>query len=423
MNNVISSFVEVSGEAVPDQDFTISDTLQNTTLEIASGVGAITVSGVNDLIETDKENSINISISSADIYGDDQIEYAEITTLASEAGIEANNLKVFYSIDIEQLDSNSGSFTALVDLNESYDTTVIDDNTYLTFYIPIAASYQGMDNYVVYRYHEGEVDTLTTTANDYGEYIELIDNGATLLVKASKFSLYGVAFYDNEVVATTTTTSSSSGGGSLSFDVSFDLNGGTGSAESYTPDKNSTITLPTDITKDGYVLAGWENSRTGEFYAVGSEFTMSSQDANFVAVWEVATASYFTLYYSSDGATIQSDVDIASGSTVEIASFDLQKDGYVFAGFRSDYDGVLYQSGEEFKMPSDDVVMTCEWQEVVAGEIVTDSSSTCIWWIILVIVIIFVFFIFFIIWKRKKDEEEEEELEELEEAGTGRMER
>ncbi|MFI3163456.1 MAG: hypothetical protein R3Y65_03310 [Bacillota bacterium] len=101
----------------------------------------------------------------------------------------------------------------------------------------------------------------------------------------------------------------------------------------------------------------------------------------------------------------------------------MQKDGYVFAGFRSDYDGVLYQSGEEFKMPSDDVVMTCEWQEVVAGEIVTDSSSTCIWWIILVIVIIFIFFIFFIIWKRKKDEEEEEELEGLEEAGTNRMER
>jgi hypothetical protein len=65
--------------------------------------------------------------------------------------------------------------------------------------VPLDVSLQGKKEYVVYRYHGSAVDAITTTANEQGEKIELIDGGKTLKMSVKKFSTYAIAYPDTIV--------------------------------------------------------------------------------------------------------------------------------------------------------------------------------------------------------------------------------
>ena len=93
----------------------------------------------------------------------------------------------------------------------------------------------GKKNMVVFRYHNGKVDTLTQNPNADGEFIEVKDG--TLVIHAKKFSTYGVG-YDAIPV------------------VRFQTDGGS-TVASLELDAGSKITKPADPTKDGYVFRGW----------------------------------------------------------------------------------------------------------------------------------------------------------------------
>jgi len=64
--------------------------------------------------------------------------------------------------------------------------------------IPLDDSLQGKKDYFIYRYHGAVVDVITTTANEQGEKIELIDDGATLKMSVKQFSTYAIAY--NEAI-------------------------------------------------------------------------------------------------------------------------------------------------------------------------------------------------------------------------------
>nr|WP_320025274.1 leucine-rich repeat protein [uncultured Acetobacterium sp.] len=60
--------------------------------------------------------------------------------------------------------------------------------------IPLDDSLQGKKDYFIYRYHGAAVDVITTTANEQGEKIELIDDGSTLKMSVKQFSTYAIAY-------------------------------------------------------------------------------------------------------------------------------------------------------------------------------------------------------------------------------------
>ncbi|MBU4439864.1 MAG: hypothetical protein KJ779_09870, partial [Firmicutes bacterium] len=62
--------------------------------------------------------------------------------------------------------------------------------------IPLDASQQGKTEYVVYREHASKVDMITTTANEQGEKIELIDGDKVLKMSVINFSTYAIAYTD-----------------------------------------------------------------------------------------------------------------------------------------------------------------------------------------------------------------------------------
>ena len=77
-------------------------------------------------------------------------------------------------------------------------TGLIELPKLLTFYFDIDSTMQGKQSYVVYRYHQAYIDTLTTTPNEDGEYIEVSEDGTKLILHAKKFSTYAVGYSDEE---------------------------------------------------------------------------------------------------------------------------------------------------------------------------------------------------------------------------------
>lgn len=51
-----------------------------------------------------------------------------------------------------------------------------------------------MKSYVIYRYHDGGVDVISTTKNADGEYIELSKDGKQLTLYIKKFSEYAIGY-------------------------------------------------------------------------------------------------------------------------------------------------------------------------------------------------------------------------------------
>lgn len=84
--------------------------------------------------------------------------------------------------------------------NEDIQVTTVDDTGMLletTVLLPEAL--QGKGGYTVYRLHEGAVQTLTTTPNEHGEYIEISADKASITIHARLYSEYVIAYQEAPV--------------------------------------------------------------------------------------------------------------------------------------------------------------------------------------------------------------------------------
>ena len=157
------------------------------------------------------------------------------------------------------------------------------------------------------------------------------------------------------------------GGGSVSespeqYTVSFDRNGGTGTAPSdIVCDKNSSITLPTGdgLEKAGYSFAGW-NDGNGTLVA-GSSYT-PSRSITLAAVWN-ATPSIFTVSFAAgEGATGTVPSAITQTAAHEAITLpskgDLVKTDCNFQGWT---DGTnTYAAGNPYT-PLSNITLTASW--------------------------------------------------------------
>ncbi|MFA6678809.1 MAG: InlB B-repeat-containing protein, partial [Acholeplasmataceae bacterium] len=138
------------------------------------------------------------------------------------------------------------------------------------------------------------------------------------------------------------------------YTISFDSNGGSAVA-SITASYGTTISAPTNPTREGYLFGGWYTSLSYD-----EEFTfttMPAKDMTLYAKWDIEA---YSIIYMSDGSTYYTLTQ--DYNTPILAPADPNKIGYTFGGWYTD---AGCTTGNEFtlpaKMPAYDTTVYAKW--------------------------------------------------------------
>ena len=126
-----------------------------------------------------------------------------------------------------------------------------------------------------------------------------------------------------------------------------------------TADDGYVLTLKAAPVREGYVFKGWSDGE--QTYQSGDEYTITA-DVVFEAVWNEL---YY--YYYDRNDDVPTDLDISllpkaeNGTELEVGPA-IERDGYVFAGWRVDKN--IYQPGDSYTITKD-TVFTAIWKVLV----------------------------------------------------------
>jgi uncharacterized repeat protein (TIGR02543 family) len=138
--------------------------------------------------------------------------------------------------------------------------------------------------------------------------------------------------------------------------VTYDLQGGSGSAPVQTDLPNAGSFVIADApTRDGYTFAGWSDGT--EIYPAGDTYVVGQVDLVFTATW---TATSHVVIYDLNGAAGLAPTQLAkvTDSTFIVATGPSNA-GYTFSGWS---DGTnVYQPGATYTVSSVNVTMTAQW--------------------------------------------------------------
>jgi uncharacterized repeat protein (TIGR02543 family) len=148
--------------------------------------------------------------------------------------------------------------------------------------------------------------------------------------------------------------------------VTYDLNGGSGSAPSTVTGKTigQIVTLDsTTATKAGYSFGGWLIG--GVTYPAGANYTIATADVTPVAVW---SASTYAISYNGNGATsgtVPPSGTFTTGGSYTASSNTgiLAKTGFTFAGWNTtaNGDGTSYAEGATNVTTTADLILYAKW--------------------------------------------------------------
>jgi len=118
-----------------------------------------------------------------------------------------------------------------------------------------------------------------------------------------------------------------------SYTVSFDANGGTGSALNVTQDYGTEVTLPTmGFVKTGYTFIGWNTAPNAT--TVLSSYYVSAADMTLYAVYEIG---FFWICFDANGGTgFEECVQVRQGDAIPLPTKDFTKTGSTFIGWNTD---------------------------------------------------------------------------------------
>lgn len=149
------------------------------------------------------------------------------------------------------------------------------------------------------------------------------------------------------------------------YSVTFDLNGGVGSAPILDSQKvGGTVNVPESvITKDGFNFLGW--TYNDKLYVAGDTFIMPEGNVTLVATWDPITPVYSVIFDINGGvgdAPVLADQE--AGAKVIIPVNSVTKEFYAFGGWR--YNSIVYNEGDSFTMPAEAVTLTAIWNQLDA---------------------------------------------------------
>ena len=168
----------------------------------------------------------------------------------------------------------------------------------------------------------------------------------------------------------------------VTYTVSYNSNGGTGTVPSLTVSDGQTITLPggSGLSYSGYTFAGWTAiSTNGTYYYIGQSYTVSG-NVTFYAVWDYTGGSTYTVTFNANGGTGTPPPSRLVGSTSSItlpSGSGLSRTGYTFAGWSTSSEPNetnTYTSGSSYSMYYSNVTFYAAWQ-VNSNTITFDTNG------------------------------------------------
>jgi len=212
--------------------------------------------------------------------------------------------------------------------------------------------------------------SLTKTGYAFSGWNTSADGSGTARTVASTFSVgsANVTLYAVWVAAPT-------------FTVTYDANGGTGTAptdsNAYTASSTVNVSSIGTLTKTGYAFNGWNTSANGSgtARAASSTFSIGSANVTLYAVWVAG----YTVTYDANGGTgtvpIDSNAYLAS-STVTVSGIStLTKTGYALTSWntQSNGSGTAYATSSTFVIGSANVILYAQW--TVAYYVTYDGNT------------------------------------------------
>ena len=220
----------------------------------------------------------------------------------------------------------------------------------------------------LYLYNSGEVKMYSKTIlpqKDYFRYTSIVPGrlGA------------GNYYYEWEFVYSTGSSTNSNNtlqGGKVSFNVtdltyniSYNANGGSGAPSTQSKYHGSTLTLRSaKPTRTGYIFKGWSTSSTATkaSYQPGDNYT-SNSNVTLYAVWE--KIQYNISYDANGGSGAPSDQSKYYDSTITLRSGKPTRKGYLFKGWstRSTALSADYQPGDRYSSNSN-LTLYAVWEQI-----------------------------------------------------------
>ena len=157
----------------------------------------------------------------------------------------------------------------------------------------------------------------------------------------------------------------------ITFDVSYNANGGTGAYNDPDIASGTQYTVKTQgetgITRTGFNFTGWNTDAggSGTAYAPGSQTTITG-DLALYAQWEPIT---FDVDYNANGGTGQhSDNDLADGSQYTVktqAETGITRANYNFTGWNTEAGGggTAYTAGSQITI-TEDLTLYAQWTPI-----------------------------------------------------------
>ncbi|WP_409969218.1 S-layer homology domain-containing protein [Bengtsoniella intestinalis] len=195
-------------------------------------------------------------------------------------------------------DETVGMYLA-IDITKTVDdgaeTSITETNDVVQITIPLPEELQGKETYVVYRAHEGDIHTITTTAVD-GEKIVVSSDKTSITLYVKKFSTYALAYTEY----TASTGSSSGGSSSYSSSVASADNGDVSvSSSKSTSGSKITITATPD--------EGYEVGSVTVTYASGREVSVTDNGDGTYSYIQPGAAVTVKVTFVAIGSETDSD--------------------------------------------------------------------------------------------------------------------
>lgn len=116
-----------------------------------------------------------------------EITTAHKTAIQTRASSDGNSILDYYSVYMYKRAQATGGGAV------GSTPTLTRSNDLIKIQIPLKDSALDRSNYIVYRHHEGNVETVDTTANGQGEYIEVDQEKKMLTLHVKNYCLYVLA--------------------------------------------------------------------------------------------------------------------------------------------------------------------------------------------------------------------------------------
>ena len=152
------------------------------------------------------------------------------------------------------------------------------------------------------------------------------------------------------------------------YSVAYNLNGGTldsafdtVSGKKLNDDFTVSSTLPGNT---GHTFLGWMRSDNGQMLQPNDHFNMPGMNITLTAQWK--EIDKYTVTYNVDGVTTIDSTNLKAENEVYkigevVVTSEPSKEGFIFTGWRSSVDDVVYTHGAAFLMPAQNVTLIATW--------------------------------------------------------------